>query len=223
MTELAVRSSGTPSRATSPQVQGGAAPAVAHRVATPWATAGAVALGLALVDGFLVVSLRGSVGAVERVDSPFATWLQESLLATPVYLVAVLAALAIARRRVGPQLHSAKKVVAAALLVAAAGTVVGVAGAAVSAAYDYKLQSTLIQTSHSLHTTPAIAKYEAQGPACGPVCQAEQTDLEVLSHALGYVSLLMLSANVVVVGWFVALRGGSLDGRTRRRATPAGQ
>ena len=64
----------------------------------------------------------------------------------PVFDLAVLGALAFARSRPGPALHTARKVVTAALLIAAAGGVVGTAEVAVSLAYDYHRQSELLES-----------------------------------------------------------------------------
>ena len=44
----------------------------------PWLTVLPLAVVLAFADGFWVTSLRGAVGAIERTQSPFASWLRES-------------------------------------------------------------------------------------------------------------------------------------------------
>ena len=104
-----------------------------------------LAVVLAYADGFWLISLRGAVGSIERTREPFASWLRESTLALPVFVLAVLGALTLAARWFGPVLRKPKTVVAAALLVVAAGTLVGIAGLAASSAYDYHLQSSQLQ------------------------------------------------------------------------------
>src|SRR6185436_20705352 len=109
--------------------------------AVPWSTVVPLAVVLAYADGFWLISLRGAVGAIERTQEPFVSWLRESTLALPVFVLAVLGALTLATRWFGPVLRKPKSVVAAGLLVVAASTLVGIAGLAASSAYDYHLQS----------------------------------------------------------------------------------
>ena len=60
--------------------------------AVPWGTVLLLAVAMAYVDGFWTMSLRGAVGAIERTQTPFVSWLQESTLVLPLYVCAVLAA-----------------------------------------------------------------------------------------------------------------------------------
>ena len=46
------------------------------RPAVPWATVLPLAVLMAYADGFWLTSLRGAVGAIERTQEPFATWLR---------------------------------------------------------------------------------------------------------------------------------------------------
>src|ERR1043165_9590888 len=96
---------------------------------------------MAYGDGFWVMSLREAAGAIERMDSPFQSWLRESTLVLPIFVIAVLGATAFALARFGPTPRRTRTVVVVALLVAAAGTLAGVVGLAASSAYDYHLQT----------------------------------------------------------------------------------
>ncbi len=188
----------------------------------PWLTVALLAVVMAYADGFWLTSLQGAVGAIERAQGPFASWLRDSTMMLPVFGVAVLGALALAYRRFGAQLRKPWTVVAAALLVAAAGTVVGIAEVTASSAYDYHLQSNLLQTSSATHLHPATAGHAHPGSACIGVCEEKRTTLAVHVRAVSYASGVLLVTNVVLVGWVVALRGGRLTApTTRRRAAPA--
>ena len=114
-----------------------------------------LAVVMAYADGFWMISLRGAVGAIERTGEPFASWLRESTLALPVFVLAVLGALTLAVRWFGPVLRRPRTVVATALLVVAAGTLVGIAALAASSAYDYHLQSDQLQLMGSMRHMPA--------------------------------------------------------------------
>src|SRR3954454_475705 len=89
--------------------------------AVPWWTVVFLAVLMAYADGFWLISLRGAVGAIERTQEPFAAWLRESTAFLPVFVLAVLAALTLALRWLGPA-PSRRRTAAAALLVVAAGT-----------------------------------------------------------------------------------------------------
>jgi hypothetical protein len=189
----------------SPSVRG------AGRRSVPWATVLPLAALLSYADGFWMVSLRGAVGAIERTEAPFANWLRESTLVLPVFVFAVLGALALAQRRFGPVLRSSRTVLAAALLVVAAGTVAGIAEMAASSAYDFYLQSAQLQLMHSLnHTT--IGRIQSQ-----------QATLGLQVRAVGFGSAILLVTNLVLVGWAVAMRGGRLNVSTTRAVSHAGR
>jgi hypothetical protein len=177
----------------------------------PWLTVAAFAVLMDAADGFWLTSIQGAVGAIERAQSPFATWVRTSVLLLPLFLFAVLAALALARRSFGPLLRTTRKVVAAALIVVAAGTVLGTAGLAVSAAYDYHLQSRQLDQVHETHPG---ALHEHGG--CTGLCAAKRATLLVDSRAVSFGSVGVLATNFVLVGWVIALRGGRLDPRRAR-------
>jgi hypothetical protein len=86
----------------------------------PWLTVLPLAVVMAYADGFWIISLRGAAGAIERTGQPFATWLRESTLTLPIFVIAVLGALTLAARWFGPVLRNPKTVMAAALMVVAA-------------------------------------------------------------------------------------------------------
>ena len=44
--------------------------------AFPWKTVVTLAAVLAYADGYWLISLRGAIGAIERTDHPFASWLR---------------------------------------------------------------------------------------------------------------------------------------------------
>jgi hypothetical protein len=187
------------------------------RSGVPWLTVVPLAALLAYADGFWIISLREAVGAIERTGQPFANWLRESTLALPLFVLAVLGALTLALRWFGPVLRSSKALLATALLVASAGTLVGIAQIVAGGAYDYHLQSDLLQFMSS---TRHIGSPELF------VASQEQASLGLQARALAYGSALLLVTNLVLVGWLVAVRRGQLDVSTTRpraaRTLPAG-
>jgi len=177
------------------------------RPGVAWWTVLPLAALMAYGDGFWLMSLREAAGAIERMDSPFQAWLRESTLFLPVFVVAVLAATSVALARFGRAPRGTRAVVITALLVVAAGTVVGVVGLAASSAYDYHLQAIHMGAMNSM-----------RDEACDTACSAAQlhTDLALQVRAVGVGGVLMLVTNLVLVGWAIALRGGRLVLGTRR-------
>ena len=171
------------------------------RPAVPWRTVATLAVVLSFADGFWLTSLRSAVGAIERTQSPFASWLRESLFLVPAYAVAVLAALTLAMRWFGPELRRPRAVVATALLVVAAGTLLALAVNVASSAYDYHLQSAQLQLMGSMPSMPSM----------GSTAQLQQASLALQMRAVGYGGALLLVTNLALVGWVVAFRGGRLD------------
>ena len=100
-----------------------------RRRCVPWKTVVTLAAVLAYADGYWLVSLRGAIGAIERTDHPFASWLRESTTVLPVFVFAVLAALTLALHWFSPKVGETRTVVATALLIVVGGTLVGVAAA----------------------------------------------------------------------------------------------
>ncbi|WP_211880698.1 hypothetical protein [Pseudarthrobacter albicanus] len=181
------------------------------RPAVPWLTVVLLAVVMAFADGFWMVVLRGAVGAIERTQEPFASWLHESTAVLPLFMLAVLAALTLALRWFGPVLSRPRTVMATGLLVAGAGTLVGIAEIAASSAWDYQLQLQLMDSMH-------------HGGAASPDPSLGQASLGLQLAALGYGSAIILVTNVVAIGWVVAIRGGRLDvSRTRQRTARSGR
>ena len=177
------------------------------RPAVPWLTVIPLAAMMAYADGFWMVSLRGAVGAIERTQEPFASWLRESTVLLPVFVVAVIAAVTLALRWFGPVLAGKKAFLTTALLIAAAGTLAGTATLAASEAWDYALQHDLMGT---LHHASSVQSAD----------QLDQASLGLQLAAFGYGAGLLLVTNIVVTGWTVAIRGGRLDVSRQQKATP---
>jgi hypothetical protein len=182
------------------------APGLARLSPAPvgWATVVALAAVMTLADCFVLTSVQGAVGAIERAQHPFAFWFRTSAVLLPVFVLAVLVALAVARRIAGPVLRTPVRVMVAALLIVLAGSVVGSGAMVVSAAYDYQLQSAqgLTRMDMAVPVDPT---------ACTGVCAAQQSQFDVDQRAARLGSVLVLGANLVAVGWLVALRGGRLE------------
>jgi hypothetical protein len=160
---------------------------------------------VAYADGFVLTSTQLAVGAIERAQSPFTSWLLTSTLLLPVHLLAVLGALAFAHRRLGPALRG-RRTVAAALLMVAASSLVGWAAVVGSAFYDYHLQSQQLARTAQLH-----AEHQLGGGGCTGLCaQLAQTGAAD-QRAARLASAADLAINAVLVAWVLALRGGRLD------------
>jgi hypothetical protein len=177
--------------------------------AVPWLTVLPLAVVMAYADGFWMVSLRGAVGSIERTQEPFASWLRESILSLPFFVLAVIAALMLAARWFGPVLRSTRAVVATALLVVAAGTMVGIYEVATSSAYDYHLQSSQLNVMGSMRSTSHTG-------ATSVLAEQQRASLGLQLKSVAYGSGILLATNVVLVGWVVAFRGGRLNVRSPR-------
>jgi hypothetical protein len=175
------------------------------RLTVPWRTVVTLAVALAYADGYWLTSLRGAVGAIERTQSPFASWLRESTLVLPVFVLAVLGALTLSMRWFGPVLRRHRTVAAAALLVVAAGTIVGLAAIVASSAYDYHLQVAQLQMMDAMRT-------------CTGNCLTQEIHATLAVHvrAVIYISGWLLLTNLVLVSWLVAMMGGRLTVSTTR-------
>ena len=185
----------------------------------PWGAVAGMAVLLAFVDGFVVVALQGAVGAIERAQSPFTTWLRYSAVLVPVFGIAVMWALARAHRKhdlASTAMRTARRTLTTGLLVAAAATAVAVV------AYDYHLQSQLLATTQTLHSH-AVGPGGSTDPAYadGAWTPQQRDTMLVDVKAVGYGAVLLAGVNVVLVAWCTALRGGRL-GVVRGRTRPAG-
>lgn len=187
------------------------ASATATRASVPWPTVLSLGVLLAYTDGFWTTSLREAVGSIERTSGPFSAWLRESTLLVPLFTLAVLAALTLARRRYGAALRGRSLVVGAVLVVAAV-TLVGVAELAVSSWFDYELQ------------LAGLDRMGTMGGRCVGECLEGQRDATLVLQAksVAYGSGILLASNIVFVGWALAFMGGRLPverttGRPSRR------
>jgi len=168
--------------------------------ALPWLTVVPLAVVMAYADGFWVISLRGAVGSIQRTQEPFVSWLRDSTLVLPVFILAVLGALMLAKRWFGPVLRNLKTIVATSLLVVVAGTLVGIAAFAASSAYDYRLQT----------SEKPMAMTMPNGTAMNAADQHNKSALALQVRSVGYGSGILLATNLLLVPWVVALRGGRL-------------
>ncbi|WP_457206584.1 hypothetical protein [Nocardioides sp. P5_C9_2] len=189
----------TTTPATGRAAPGQSAPAVGPS-AVPWSTVLPLAVLLSGADAFWTVAMRTALGSVERTDAPATSWLRESLLLLPVFALAVLGALVLARRWFGPHPRGLRAVGGTVLLVVGLGTLTGAGVLAVSSAYDYRLQAAQL---------PMLDMVRA---SCGAACQGAQLQatLGLQERAVALGTLLLLLTNLVLVGWLVALRGGHL-------------
>ncbi len=170
------------------------------RLAVPWMTVLPLAVVLAYADGFWLVTLRGAVGAIERTQEPFDGWWRESTIVLPLYVLAVLGAVTLAKRWFGPVLRTTRAVLVTALMVALAGALVGIAELVTSSMLDFSLQSAQLAMMDQMHGICV--------DSCLPA--AEQSTLAALTRAVLYVAAFLLVTNIVLVGWVVAMRGGRL-------------
>ena len=173
----------------------------------PWLTVVPLAVVMAYADGFWVISLRGAVGSIERTGEPFESWLRESTLALPVFILAVLGALMLAARWFGPVLRKPKTIVATSLLVVVAGTLVGIAGFAASSTYDYRLQAS---EKPMVMTMPHATGQSAADQNNMAADQHNKSALALQVRSVGYGSGILLATNLLLVPWVMALRGGGL-------------
>ncbi len=180
--------------------------------ALPWSTLVPLALVMDFADEFWVISLRGAAGAMERTQGPFASWLAESVLVLPVFLGAVLAALALALRLSGPVLRGRWALGRAVLLVAGAGFLAGATVLVASSAWDLRLE-----LGH-------VAAMSTTTGTCAAACRRglDTATWVLQAKSVVYGSALLLATNAVLVVWVVALRGGRLDvtSPSGRRARP---
>jgi hypothetical protein len=205
--------------------------AIRGKVPLPWVTVGVLAILMAAADGFILTSLQGAVGAIERAQGPFLSWARDTAIVLPLFVLAVMWAFTRAHRKHGlttKALRSPRKVLTTALLIVAAGTAVGVGETVVSGAYDFHLQSDLLKSMSGQHehgvanpATGAVTANPAYANGGWTPEQRQTAAVDVKAAAFG--AGLILIANLVVVGWVVALRGGRLDvvPASRRRRTSA--
>lgn len=188
-----------------------------------WTTVVLTAALTALASIFVMITLGGAVGAVERLTPPFERWLRDSILIFPLFVLAVVGALYASRKLVGDK-KGWTKMAGTLVMVILFTTVLAILVNAASSGYDYYLQVKLLQTSeHLRHPTYLIQDgtpvLVSGSGTCDLTCQAQHATLSSHIKALGITSLVLLVSNIALVLWAVAIRGGRLwMPTTRRRA-----
>lgn len=203
--------------------------AVRCRLQVSLLTVGLIAVPAAFAGGFIVISLQGAVGAVERVGDPFRRWVITSLLLVPIYVLAVVGALALARWWFADTRFRRTLYATAMVTMIAATSLAGVLTVAGSAAYDYRLQSARLERTATVVDeltagSPAVAASapgtSVQVSVC-TVCESRRKTLETHVRAGTLASIVTLITNTVLVLWVLALRGGTLWIDRPRRAAPS--
>jgi hypothetical protein len=191
-----------------------------RRLPIHWSTVALCALALALLDGFWLTALQGAIGAIERLESPFARWLRQSALMLPLFGLAVVAALMLARRwaargRVG---NLAAAVTVLVLFSAGAGLAVAIG----SSIYDYSFQSEHLWIMHSYGANQQASALAGFGGApslsyqlyCNlrgvtvdnAVALLQYATLMTHVRALSYFGVFLLLINLPVVAALLAAR-----------------
>jgi hypothetical protein len=194
-----------------------------------WTTVAVLAALMAYADGFVLTSLESAVGVTQQLRGPFVEWLESSTLMLPVFVLAVLGSLAFVRRRSGRALTAPRRIVTAALFIAIAGGVVGTGEVIGNLAYDYHVQTERLEAKAASHGETAVAP-AVPAESAAPVATAGHTSvaaqqhlqLDVIQNAARLGSATILAVNVVLVGWYLALRGGRLERRRPSAPHPTG-
>jgi hypothetical protein len=181
------------------------------RATVAWSHVLPLAVVLAFANGFWLVVFRGAVGAIERTSAPFSTWLHESTLLLPVYVVAVLVAFVLAQRWFGSRPRGVRATGASLGLVAGFATLAGTLLLIASSWFDFRLQVDDLHHTGQMHMS------------CDSVCVSDRIsatlNLEIKAAWIGL--LLMLVTDLVLIGLVVAFRGGVLVlGRAPRTENP---
>jgi len=186
--------------------------AAQRRLSVYWMTVAFFAIVIAFGDGFWVTSVQGAVGAIERNDPPLSRWFRDSTLMLPLFFLAVLAAIVLGRRWFGGSRSRLIKFGATALLMVVLTSAVAITEVAASSAYDYRLQSRDLVSTHAFHQSiadPAPGAAQTNS-GCTGICAQKQLTLNSHLKALRIASLVLLLSNVVLVLWVLALRGDRL-------------
>ena len=169
-----------------------------ERARVAWSHVLPLAVVLAFANGFWIIVLRGAVGAIERTSAPFSTWLHESTLLVPVYVVAVLVAFRFAHRWFGARPRGIRAVSGSIGLVAAATTAAGTLLLITSAWFDFQLQKDDLHHTGQMHMS------------CDSVCVSDRIratlNMEIKGAWVGL--LLMLGTSLIMTALVVAFRGG---------------
>jgi hypothetical protein len=185
--------------------------------AVPWLTVVPLAVVMAFADGFWVISLRGAAGSIEPTQEPVVAWLRESTLALPVFVMAVIGALALAARWFWPAGRNTKTVVATVLLIVAAGSLVGIGALAISSGYDYYLQSSQAPVVDPMPSMGMDSMPSLGMESIGSTPQPNHGSLALQARAVALGSGILLITNLALVSWVAAIRGGRLGVRKARQ------
>ena len=109
-------------------------------------------------------------------------------------------------------LRTTRAVLVTGLLVAVAGTVVGLVEIVANTVYDYSLETDLLHMMDSMRST------------CVGNCLApqQQATVDALIRGVLYIGGFILVTNLIMVGWVVAMRGGRLPVATIKAPRAAG-
>ena len=189
--------------------------ALRGRVPVPWGAVVALAVVLAFANGFVIVTMEGAVGAIERAQNPFGDWLRYSAVLVPIFALAVMWALARAQDR-------GRRIMTTVLMVVAAATVVGILALIANTAYDYHLQTALLAKTASLHSAHPIGGADSNSAYSDSIWNPEQRDTMLLAvKSIGFGCVVMVAVNLFFVGWVTALLGGRLRRASRPETAPA--
>jgi hypothetical protein len=179
-----------------------------------WITIFAFAIVIAYADGFWVTSLQGAIGAIERNEDPFHRWMRDSTLMVPLYILAVLTAIRMARRLVGHR-RGVIKYATTALMIVVLTSGLAVVEVAASSAYDYHFQTRHLALEHQLmghtHVAGQSGSFTASSTgACTGLCASVRDTFNSHVRAVLYSSVVILITNLVLVLWVLALRSNRL-------------
>jgi len=179
-----------------------------------WVTVAFFAALIAYADGFWVISMQGAVATFQHTDPPFERWLRVSTMMLPLFALAVLSAMLMARRWVGEGHRGLVKYGTTALLLVVLTSGVAIAEVAGSTVYDYHTQNSGIEQREHIHATQPAATsgslQQADSGSCNEVCAIQQTNLRAHVRAALGATLLIVVTNLVIVLWVMALRSNRL-------------
>lgn len=180
------------------------------RLQVNWITVAFLAVLLAFVDGFWLTATQGAIGAIERRQSPVTRWSRDSILMLPLFVLAVLAGLLLARHWFAASRLRFVRVGATVLLITLMTSIVGIAEVAASSAYDYRLQTRHLEAggaSHHLFALPVLAGTDVQAGVqpCVGVCAERQLTLSAHVRGVALASKLLLLTNLVLASWVLTL------------------
>jgi len=187
------------------------APASHAVTRVPWRAVLPLAVVLTFADLFWVGSLRVAVGSISRSQTPFESWMRESTLSLPLFVLAVLGTLTLALHWFGASPRGTRRVLLTIGLVTGATTAAGLAVLGASSFYDYRLE------------LASERMMGAMRESCTGACVAvqERATLMLQLHSFGWGSLILVVTNLVLTSWGFAALGGRLRLGTTQQAGPA--